>query len=43
MGAKKGGPWLKTALDAALYAVLTRQVENNKEQLKEWFYDIYKG
>ncbi|WP_342472741.1 CCA tRNA nucleotidyltransferase [Metasolibacillus sp. FSL H7-0170] len=40
---KKGGPWLKTALDAALYAVLTRQVENNKEQLKEWFYDIYKG
>ncbi|WP_042478016.1 CCA tRNA nucleotidyltransferase [Bacillus ndiopicus] len=40
---KKGGPWLKEALAAALLAVLTKQVENDKEQLKEWFHDIYKG
>ncbi|MEC1179076.1 CCA tRNA nucleotidyltransferase [Metasolibacillus meyeri] len=39
----KGGAWLKEALHAALLAVLTKQVENNKEQLKEWFHDIYKG
>lgn len=39
----KGGAWLKEALHAALLAVLTKQVENNKDQLKEWFHDIYQG
>lgn len=34
---KKGGPWLKKALDEALIAVLGKQVENDEEKLKEWF------
>lgn len=34
---KKGGPWLKEALNEALLAVLTGRVKNEEEQLKEWF------
>jgi tRNA nucleotidyltransferase (CCA-adding enzyme) len=35
---KKGGPWIKPVLDAALDAVVTGQVANDKQQLKEWFH-----
>lgn len=35
--AKKPGPWLQVALQAALQAIINEQVENDKEQLKEWF------
>ncbi|QBK25868.1 CCA tRNA nucleotidyltransferase [Ureibacillus thermophilus] len=38
---KRGGPWIKEALDKALYAVLTGQVKNEEEQLKEWFYNEF--
>lgn len=34
---KKRGPWIKEALEQALYEVLTGRVKNNEEQLKEWF------
>ncbi|BDH61411.1 CCA-adding enzyme [Lysinibacillus sp. PLM2] len=34
---KKGGPWMKVALDAALVAVLKGQVKNDEQHLKEWF------
>ncbi|MDM5333354.1 CCA tRNA nucleotidyltransferase [Ureibacillus composti] len=34
---EKRGPWIKEALDAALIAVINGQVENNVDQLKEWF------
>ena len=34
---KKGGPWLKVALDAAILAVLKRHIKNDEEHLKEWF------
>ena len=35
---KKKGPWIKEAIDAALLVVVTRQVANDKQQLKEWFH-----
>lgn len=35
--ARKRGPWIKEALDAALLAVLSGKVKNNEEKLKEWF------
>ena len=35
---KKRGPWIKYALEAALLAVLTNEVANDKQQLKEWFH-----
>ena len=35
---KKRGPWIKHALDAALLAVLSNEVANDKQQLKEWFH-----
>lgn len=35
---KKRGPWIKEALDAALLVVVTGQVANDKQQLKEWFH-----
>ncbi|SOC37657.1 CCA tRNA nucleotidyltransferase [Ureibacillus acetophenoni] len=34
---KKGGPWLKVVLDAALLAVLKKQIKNDEDHLKEWF------
>lgn len=34
---KKRGPWIKVMLDAALLAVLKKEVANDKQQLKEWF------
>lgn len=39
---RKRGPWIKDALDAALLAVLTGEVDNDLEQLKEWFNDYDK-
>ncbi|MEO4053145.1 CCA tRNA nucleotidyltransferase [Solibacillus sp. CAU 1738] len=39
---KKRGPWIKEVLDAALLAVLTGEVVNEKERLKEWFHDYDK-
>ncbi|MFZ0447013.1 MAG: CCA tRNA nucleotidyltransferase [Bacillus sp. (in: firmicutes)] len=33
---KKGGPWLKEALQAIEKAVLTKQVVNEKEKIREW-------
>lgn len=39
---KKRGPWIKEALDAALLAVLTGKIDNDLEQLKEWFNDYNK-
>ncbi len=39
---RKRGPWIKEALDAALFAVLTGEVDNDIEQLKEWFNDYDK-
>ncbi|MED3660651.1 CCA tRNA nucleotidyltransferase [Ureibacillus sp. FSL K6-8385] len=38
---KRGGPWVKEALNKALHAVLTGQVKNDEEQLKEWFYNEF--
>ncbi|WP_342581267.1 CCA tRNA nucleotidyltransferase [Ureibacillus sp. FSL W7-1570] len=38
---KRGGPWVKEALDKALYAVLTGQVKNDEKQLKEWFHNEF--
>ena len=35
--ARRGGPWVKEALDQLLVAVLEGQVENNEQQLKDWF------
>ena len=35
---KKGGPWIKIVLDAALLAVVNNQVANEQQQLKEWFH-----
>lgn len=34
---KRGGPWIKEALDQALQEVLSGRVKNDEEQLKEWF------
>lgn len=34
---RKGGPWMKVVLDAALVAVLKKQIKNDEEHLKEWF------
>jgi tRNA nucleotidyltransferase (CCA-adding enzyme) len=33
---KQGGPWLKEALQAIEKAVLTKQVVNEKEKIREW-------
>lgn len=33
----KGGPWLKEAIEQALLAVLSGEVQNNKEQIRDWF------
>lgn len=33
----KRGPWIKEAMEAALIAVLSGQVKNDIENLKEWF------
>lgn len=33
---KKGGPWLSEMIENIERAVLHRQVENEKEKLKEW-------
>lgn len=35
--AKRGGPWVKEALDNALLVVLSGEVKNEEELLKEWF------
>ncbi|MEG0472617.1 MAG: CCA tRNA nucleotidyltransferase [Solibacillus sp.] len=35
---QKRGPWLQVVLQAALSAVVDGQIENDKEQLKEWFH-----
>ncbi|MEK4252836.1 MULTISPECIES: CCA tRNA nucleotidyltransferase [unclassified Ureibacillus] len=37
----KGGPWLKEALNKALYAVLSGRVKNDEEHLKEWFHNEF--
>lgn len=34
---KRGGPWIREALDQALMAVLSGKVKNDEELLKEWF------
>lgn len=37
----KGGPWLKEAMDNVLQHVLNGEVQNNKEQIRDWFiYDF---
>ncbi|MER1985415.1 MAG: CCA tRNA nucleotidyltransferase [Solibacillus sp.] len=33
----KRGPWMKTALTAALHGVVTGTLDNNVERLKDWF------
>ena len=38
---KKRGPWIKDALQAALEAVVSGQVVNEKQQLKDWFHAFY--
>lgn len=38
---KKRGSWIKQALDAAVEAVLNGEVQNDKQQLKEWFYAFH--
>ncbi|MGN7476455.1 CCA tRNA nucleotidyltransferase [Solibacillus silvestris] len=35
---KKRGAWIKTTLDAAIQAVVNNEVDNDKQQLKEWFH-----
>lgn len=39
---KKPGPWIKKAIDEAIEKVLTKEIENNEEQLKEWFLNEFK-
>ncbi|WP_332648754.1 CCA tRNA nucleotidyltransferase [Lysinibacillus sp. 54212] len=34
---KKRGPWLKDALDKVLLAVLNGSLDNNPDQIREWF------
>ncbi|MER2112120.1 MAG: CCA tRNA nucleotidyltransferase [Solibacillus isronensis] len=38
---KKRGSWIKQSLDAAVEAVLNGKVQNDKQQLKEWFYAFH--
>lgn len=38
---KKQGPWIKKALDEALHLVITNQIKNDEEQLKEWFFNEF--
>ncbi|MER2120945.1 MAG: CCA tRNA nucleotidyltransferase [Solibacillus sp.] len=38
---KKRGSWIKQTLDAAVEAVLNGKVQNDKQQLKEWFYAFH--
>ena len=38
---KKRGSWIKQTLDAAVEAVLKGKVQNDKQQLKEWFYAFH--
>lgn len=38
---KKRGSWIKQTLDAAVEAVLNEEVQNDKQQLKEWFYAFH--
>lgn len=38
---KKRGSWIKQTLDAAVLAVLNREVHNDKQRLKEWFYAFH--
>lgn len=33
----KGGPWLKEAMEQAVLAVLSGEIKNNKEQIRDWF------
>ena len=37
---QKRGPWIKTALAAALRAVVNGEVENEKQRLKDWFHEF---
>ena len=38
---EKRGSWIKRTLDAAVMAVLNKEVQNDKQQLKEWFYAFH--
>lgn len=38
---QKRGPWIKESLDAAIHAVLNDKVQNDKQQLKEWFHAFH--
>lgn len=35
--AEKRGPWIKEALEAILQAVVTKEVRNDAERIKDWF------
>lgn len=38
---QKRGPWLKEALQAMLEAVVTGEIENNRQAIQGWFEDMY--
>lgn len=40
---QKRGPWLKEALQAMLEAVVTGEIENNRQAIQGWFEEFNKG